>query len=503
MGTCESDRNQKSSPIERNVTFVQKQGKNIDPANFYDVIVSINSILDISKGGWNIKLSERFQKEYQNLIKDKTLKIGIIGNSNKGKSFILSKLSRIDLPAGTSIKTEGLSIKYPDLKIYKDRRITLLDSAGLETPVLKEQLEKESNSIDKQQQDEKENKLIKDENFKIENSNIGQQSKDENETETEIFKEKSREKIITESFLQNYIIHNSDILLVVVGILTYSEQKLLNKIRIKLKNGQINKSNNSLFVIHNLMTYTTVEQVESYIKGTLLKSATFELEENIKINIKTERQNGVCYYEKDSDMNIYHLIFANDYSDAGKYYNGYTLQFIENLFGANIHLKGFDVIETIQERFKDFSKEVFENFKGEIDFYKSSNLIKLTNPKELTIKQFFIDELGFSNMREKGFEPNYNYYKTKSHIIVKIEAPGNCNIKSYTKQSGEYVIIKISGIKENEDNQKNIESNFNNGRKFGNFSLNIPLKQEGFIIKNEKTKIEKNDGIFILTFPLE
>ena len=148
MGTCESERNKKS-PIERNVTFVQKQGKNIDPANFYDVIVSINSILDISKGGWNIKLSERFQKEYKNMIKDKTLKIGIIGNSNKGKSFILSKLSKIDLPAGTSIKTEGLSIKYPDLKIYKDRRITLLDSAGLETPVLKEELEKESNSLDK------------------------------------------------------------------------------------------------------------------------------------------------------------------------------------------------------------------------------------------------------------------------------------------------------------------------------------------------------------------
>ena len=343
MGTCESERNKKS-PIERNVTFVQKQGKNIDPANFYDVIVSINSILDISKGGWNIKLSERFQKEYKNMIKDKTLKIGIIGNSNKGKSFILSKLSKIDLPAGTSIKTEGLSIKYPDLKIYKDRRITLLDSAGLETPVLKENLEKENNNLDKLQQDEKENKLIKDENLNMENSNIGQQTKDESENENETFKEKSREKIITESFLQNYIIHNSDILLVVVGILTYSEQKLLNKIRTKLKDGLLNKPNNIICIIHNLMTYTTVDQVESYIKGTLLKSATFELEENIKINIKTESQSGVCYYEKDNDMKIYHLIFANDYSEAGKYYNGYTLQFIENLFGTNINLKGFDVL---------------------------------------------------------------------------------------------------------------------------------------------------------------
>ena len=38
------------------------------------------------------------------------------------------------------------------------------------------------------------------------------------------------------------------------------------------------------------------------------------------------------YYEKNSDPKIFHLIYANQYSEAGKYYNGYTLQFIENLF---------------------------------------------------------------------------------------------------------------------------------------------------------------------------
>ena len=126
MGVCEAD---------RNTLIKEPYINNIDPNKFYDVIVSINSIKDINKG-WNIKLSDRFRTHYNNLINSKVLKIGIIGNSNKGKSFILSKLSKIDLPSGTSIKTEGLSIKYPDLEIYKNRRITLLDSAGLETPVL-------------------------------------------------------------------------------------------------------------------------------------------------------------------------------------------------------------------------------------------------------------------------------------------------------------------------------------------------------------------------------
>ena len=46
---------------------------------------------------------------------DKAVKIGIMGNSNRRKLFILSKISKINLPSGLSIKTEILSIKYPNL----------------------------------------------------------------------------------------------------------------------------------------------------------------------------------------------------------------------------------------------------------------------------------------------------------------------------------------------------------------------------------------------------
>ena len=49
------------------------------------------------------------------------LKIGVIGNANKGKSFILSKISNFNLPCGTSIKTQGLSIKYPELKNFPNK----------------------------------------------------------------------------------------------------------------------------------------------------------------------------------------------------------------------------------------------------------------------------------------------------------------------------------------------------------------------------------------------
>ena len=150
-------------------------------------------------------MNERGKKNYEQYKDKKILKIGVIGNANKGKSYILSKISKIDLPSGTSIRTKGLSIKYPDLEIFIDRKIALLDSAGLETPVLRDNKNGKNNLDSK-----------------------------------ELFKEKSREKLITELFLQNYIIHNSDILILVVGILTYSEQKLLNRIVTEIKRAKIN-----------------------------------------------------------------------------------------------------------------------------------------------------------------------------------------------------------------------------------------------------------------------
>ena len=80
-------------------------------------------------------MTENGEKNFKKYKNEKLLKIGVIGNSNKGKSFILSKISKINLPSGTSIRIEGLSIKYPELEKFVNRKIVLLNSAGLETPV--------------------------------------------------------------------------------------------------------------------------------------------------------------------------------------------------------------------------------------------------------------------------------------------------------------------------------------------------------------------------------
>ena len=56
---------------------------------FYDVIIKINTLKDIKKG-WEIKLNQ--ENKYDSLIKNRSLRVGVIGNGNKGKSFFLQKI---------------------------------------------------------------------------------------------------------------------------------------------------------------------------------------------------------------------------------------------------------------------------------------------------------------------------------------------------------------------------------------------------------------------------
>jgi len=494
--------------------------KNTNFAEFYDVIVDIQSIKEICNG-WEIKRSKRAEENYENIKKDKVIKIGIIGNSNKGKSFLLSKISKIALPSGTSIRTEGLSIKYPEIdNKYKNRKIVLLDSAGLETPVLKENKRnkkesfKKMNEITQNNNEEKyENEEAnKEENEKNESNKENEILDDDdeeefpknNKNEKELFREKSREKLITELFLQNYIIYNSDILIVVVGILTYSEQKLLNKIKNEIQRSKLNKT---LFVIHNLMTYTSVKQVEEYIDTILLKSETFNLELGHKIDSSIEDKNGYYYYEKNSDPKIYHFIYANEGSEAGLFYNKFTLDYLENFYKMVTDIKPFDILETVKERFIDISNEIFEQLEKPLtkDNFDNSNekLIKLKNPNKIILKKCLIDELGFSNLKTNGFEPLYNIYKKDDKLIIRIEAPGNSNIKSEIFFSGEYTLIRLSGLKKQDKEPHNLRDNIFNSREFGNYTLNIPIKTSDYLLKNEEPTYVEKKGVLMMEYKLD
>ena len=436
---------------------------------FYDIIVHIDSIKDINKG-WRVEMSPNAEKNYKNFKTQQVLRIGVIGNANKGKSFILSKISKMKLPSGMSIKTEGLSIKYPDLTGgFNNRKIALLDSAGLETPVL----------VDDIKDNEK----------------------------NEIFKEKSREKLITELFLQNYIVNNSDILIVVVDSLSFSEQKLLLKVKKEMERA---KRKIPLYIIHNLKTFITIKQVEDYIQNTLLKSATFKLEKSHNIDTKYNHISDIhCYNEitQDKDQKIVHFIYANEGSPAGEKYNNFGLDYIEKAYQGIFGLQPFDVIESIKERYIKVSKDITEKTENENlsnDSFQSDDpyLIKLKDEKEIILKKCLIDELGFSNFKANGFEPKYNIFCKDNKIIVRVEAPGNCDLESKIEIQGEYNVIKLYGEKRKDKEPENLDKNIFTSREIGPFSLEIPLKFSEYHLKAQAPKMDCKKGVYMVEYEL-
>ena len=455
--------------------------------DFYDIVIDINSIKNVNKLGWKVKFNDKGLNKYKEHIDQKNLMsitLGVIGNSNKGKSFILSKISEINLLSGTSIQTEGLSVKYPDLSGHEKRQLILLDSAGLETPVLKAD----------------NNEKAKENKNKIKNDNINIEK-----VKNEEFKENARDKIMTEIFLQNFIIQESDLLLVVVGKLTYSEQLLINKIKEESKR----QDKETILIIHNLQEFRTKKQVEDYIRDTLEKCSTFNLIKRNDINIigNEERKNNKINNEETNDiffteiefyknkkLTLYHLILAYEDSEAGKFYNKYTYDYIKRFYSLIPFPKNFDVFERIKEDFKLLSKTILKDTILDAKFTDNDTIlrdkiIKLEYEKELTLKKCFIDELGFSFFKTGNFEPKYNYFLAdETTLEVRLEAPGLSTCKVSHNIVGDETIITIKGVKSKDKKPEDFDKNLFNIREFSDYEINIPIKAEKFKIIQEEPK---------------
>ena len=503
---------------------------NAKPEEFYDIVININSIRNVNNEGWDVKFIQKGKDKYNKHKDQELIILGVLGNNNKGKSFLLSKISKIDLPVGTSIQTEGLSVKYPELKGYKGRYIILLDSAGLETPVLKK------NNIKNEKKEEQENNEDKEEDKnKKEINEIDAKEMEQNKE----FKENARDKIMTELFLEDFIIDACDILLIVVGKLTYSEQLLINKIKVESKK----QNKGRIFIIHNLQEFRTIKQVENYIENSLLKCSTFDLkkrtrittkkdpeekkEENInnneinnipapinninnieEVNNEIEEENidenkkgfkdvhftEILHYGDKKKLDIYHLIIANEDSEAGKEYNQYAYDFIENIYNLISDKKKFDVFEKVKDNFEKLSKTILndkidKNLFNSTEDILNTNKIKLNKKEELSLKKCYTDELGFSFFKTRDFEPKYNYFKPDDNTLeIRLEIPGNGKCSVSHKVEGDQTIITVTGNKENDKTPKDPKDNILNIREFGQFELNIPLKVEEYKINAPKPK---------------
>jgi len=436
--------------------------------DFYDIIIKINSIRDILNG-WKIEFSKNGKDYYNKLKIENFLKIGAIGDGNKGKTFLLQKLADIELPTGYNIKTEGLSIRCPDMD-SENQNIILLDSKGEDYP------------------------LLEDSNFEF-----NKLLKDPKQLKKQL-DDLANDKRLTENFLRQIIIKESNMILVVVGNLTYQEQKLINEIK-----EESNNRNQSIYIIHNLQTFVEKSQVENYIEETLMKSATFRLVKNKEIRLEENEdltENNIYFIEEKSfdenDKYVCHLIMAKENSLAGNYYNNFVIRFLGNQMNNFPQQTSFPIIKKIKDYFFDMSRYYLGSYLTYDSFEETEDIIQVKKGTEIKLNKNIHDEMGISNFIGKSYNPRYCYFIHNNKLYFQIELPGKFDKKQFKFNiffKDNYYIIDINsskfiGTKDFFPKEKDGKIFYNN-REEGPFHLRFCFLTEDIQIKEKKIKMIK------------
>ena len=497
-------KNYENNNESNNKIFDNNNQKNLkkkdDLFQFYDIIFNIESFEKLKKNGWEINFTEKGLKKYIQKNDKRNTVVSVVGNNNVGKTYILSKLSNIEIPDGFNITTKGLSAIYYEDPEYEDSNIIFLYTAGFERPLCENDnfnFETKNENYLKLNEEEKKNVSIK--NYLTEDEFI-----------TQIMKF-TRDRQNTDYFLQKFIMNSANILLCIVNLLNLSDHKFLNRIIEENKNKKI-------FIIHNLKTLKTKKEVQDYIDEILLKLITSKLQKAISIKIHDEnKKNNVeenkFYYrqvfenEDNYHRDVIHLFMANDNSEAGEYYNKSTLEFIKFQIIAFCNNYKFPIIEKVKDFLYEHSEDFFnvplENSDDIkiIDDNENGKKLKYTG-ESFELKECYFDELGNANFIQSNYKPSYRAYKVKykdengesNKLIIDVEISKEVNLNDienpeiFNKNRQNIIIIEgrrnLKKIKlENNiilaEYKKSIFDDENNI-----FNLRIYIPNEKCIIKN-------------------
>ena len=441
--------------IEKEKTYNKEMNK------LYNMIIKVNSMDQLTKEGWKIINNRPENSKY---LEKKVSIISVIGNKNSGKSFILHLLTGKNIPNGYTVTTEGLSFIIPEDEDNKEDNFILIDTAGTESPLLIEG-----------------------------NNNLTLEIKDK----------MAKDRQITDYFLQKFILEKSDIFICVVGNLTLTDQKFINRI-IK------NYTNKTIFIIHNLKTFIEKDQVEYYINNTLKESLTFHLQQDEYFELESEEflnENKIFFKQKlkENDRIIIHLIIANQDSPAGKYYNNSTIKYLNKQLSQVKEKKPFNIIKNLKEFLISFSGEIFNKKLEQSSIKEDNDCIKVINNENLDLKDCLMDELGNNIIKDTKFKPKYRYgYFTDSSteekkFFLEIELFGIWIISHNIEIKENFFIIKIEGEKKMKLNENVYE--FQNYIPNNYFILEIKVDNSKGIV-NDEPKTEEENGLYILIFTL-
>jgi len=457
-------------------------------------------------------------------IKKPTVIYSIIGNKNRGKSYILSKIAKRPLPSGYGVTTKGLSISFPTFNT-----MTLLDSVGFESPLLEndgEEYRLKTDDLEENERFYKKSNELREKILELYKDKNADDKFDEIEIlENDFFNERNEfrnkiqekdkqlnfltnERRMTDFFLQRFIVENANIIILVVGKLSIDDQFFLNKLTKLIRDNNNKVFLQKIIVIHNLISMKEIKVVNDYIENTLNKSLTFTLKKCDDLYLKDAKKpyNKVRYYEEETDpdsksKNIIHLIMAQDGTEAGDYYNDSAIDYIRKEGGTVLNAKRFDVIERLKKYFCKVSESILklENPNDKITpemISLQENKLVLNYQKKINLETFY-GGLFEGVFGDPKFTPRYDIISSDPQFLkIYLDCPGKVKINDikiiYPDNQNVNTKVIIQGNRKKEDYKTM-------GRKFGagDFELKILLKdKDGDITK--KSEIETLGNGFIV-----
>ena len=478
---------------EMNKNEIKKNNEDINKdvkKDMYDAIFSCESIKELFDKGWKYKLSHKFIQRFYRKEKAKFCPLCVIGETNKGKTFIVNLLTGNQLKSGIEYKTEGISCKLTNFKSDEEintlddslnqDKFLVFDTAGRSEPLLI---------------DPKKRATLKDENLK---------------REVEL---SNRDLKRSEEFMKNVLIKNSRIILVVVNQLSLAEQIFLYELK--------NDANFlKLFIVHNLFNFQKREDLEDYINNTIFNTIYFNLRKIYFTKVEEDKKDNdkPYYFREDITTNgkeralIAHLILG-DLETKDPWINTVNKRTLKFLIDEMQIISNKDFFYVDGIIYQQLRNEEIINEEAKLEQEKSKE--KSQDYEEGIIKL----KLGNQNINKKneesdfeentefnifGYTPDYIFYKDEinSKFIIEIECSGlqdeSISIKGKTKKGKVTFQIKGKKIYPKELHIKD---------KSFSISFMVNTTRENIIIETSesinKIKPKYEKGIYRKEFPMK
>ena len=214
----------------------------------------------------------------------------------------------VTIPIGFHVTTKGPSLVYSLEDNY-----AWLDSAGIEVPIVKEN---EAGTFEERRNSRRKNLF---------------------------------QKMITDEIQKEFLIKSSNSIIIVVGVLSITEQKFIN-----LVSRQYKKKNK--FVIHNFYQITTMDAIIQKISQDIVYSF------NVVPQNFTNPKDRFPVYFLDYSTNTYHFVIGHHTiknPNFSRYFNQLTFEYIKKQ-GATTY-KTLNFLKEFQQTFSVLMKKIYSN----------------------------------------------------------------------------------------------------------------------------------------------